>query len=143
MPGAIRIIWSDKMPNFKMRYVLIALVPLAVAGCVSAEDQRAMDQQQCSSYGYRPGTNRFADCMMQQTSQRSEDEQRSLDRMAAQEQRDKDRKEARRKNDSYIDPRPSYDKDGNPNFDTQGNYQGCHGAGCLVDNPDNDNDDDQ
>jgi hypothetical protein len=35
-----------------------------------------------------------------------------------------------------IDPRPSFDRDGNPNFDTQGNWQGCHGAGCLVDNPD-------
>lgn len=35
-----------------------------------------------------------------------------------------------------IDPRPSFDRQGNPNFDTQGNWQGCHGVGCLVDNPD-------
>ncbi|SMO36728.1 DUF3011 domain-containing protein [Paracoccus laeviglucosivorans] len=35
-----------------------------------------------------------------------------------------------------IDTTPQFDKDGNPNFDTHGNYQGCHGMGCLVDNPD-------
>lgn len=38
-----------------------------------------------------------------------------------------------------IDPRPSFDRDGNPNFDTHGNWQGCHGMGCLVDNPDDKN----
>jgi hypothetical protein len=34
--------------------------------------------------------------------------------------------------------RPQYDKEGNPNFDTQGNYQGCRGIGCEVDVPDDD-----
>jgi len=29
-----------------------------------------------------------------------------------------------------------FDKDGNPNYDTKGNYQGPHGTGALVDNPD-------
>lgn len=38
--------------------------------------------------------------------------------------------------DDDIDDRPAFDKDGNPNFDTHGNYIGCHGAGCLVDRPD-------
>ncbi len=37
-----------------------------------------------------------------------------------------------------IDTRPSFDKQGNPNFDTQGNWQGCHGVGCDVDSPDDD-----
>lgn len=35
-----------------------------------------------------------------------------------------------------VDATPQFDKDGNPNFDTHGNYQGCHGMGCLIDNPD-------
>ena len=118
-----------------MKYVLLALVPLAVAGCVSTEEQRSMDQEKCSSFGYRPGTGRFADCMMKQSSQRDDDDQRFLDRMNAQ---DRERKEARRNRDDDIDTRPSYDKDGNPNFDTQGNYQGCQGIGCEVDNPDDD-----
>lgn len=36
-----------------------------------------------------------------------------------------------------FDSRPAFDKEGNPNFDTQGGYIGCHGVGCEVDNPDN------
>ncbi|WP_206681846.1 DUF3011 domain-containing protein [Mesorhizobium sp. NZP2298] len=41
-----------------------------------------------------------------------------------------------RRGDQWIDPTPQFDRDGNPNFDTHGNYQGCHGIGCRVDNPD-------
>ncbi|WP_435655886.1 hypothetical protein [Brucella pituitosa] len=42
--------------------------------------------------------------------------------------------------DQTIDTSPRYDRNGNPNFDTNGNYQGCNGIGCEVDNPDdNDN----
>lgn len=37
-----------------------------------------------------------------------------------------------------IDDRPQFDRNGNPNFDTQGNYQGCRGIGCEVDTPDDD-----
>jgi hypothetical protein len=40
--------------------------------------------------------------------------------------------------DRTVDDRPQYDREGNPNFDTQGNYQGCHGIGCEVDTPDDD-----
>ncbi|WFP60534.1 MULTISPECIES: hypothetical protein [unclassified Mesorhizobium] len=41
-----------------------------------------------------------------------------------------------RRDDQWIDPTPQFDRDGNPNFDTHGNYQGCHGVGCMVDDPD-------
>lgn len=34
-----------------------------------------------------------------------------------------------------IDTRPQFDSQGEPNFDTHGNYQGCHGVGCDVDTP--------
>ncbi|TPN48230.1 MULTISPECIES: hypothetical protein [unclassified Mesorhizobium] len=128
------------MPTFKMRYLLIALVPLAVAGCVSTEDQRAADQEKCASYGYRPGSNSFADCMRDQDEQRADDQRRTMNDLERQDRRDR-----KRRNDlqstaspSVIDNRPQYDKDGNPNFDTQGNYIGCHGIGCQVDNPDAD-----
>lgn len=126
-------------PTFKLLPILF--LPLVMAGCVSAEDQRAMDQDRCNSFGFQLGTDAFANCMMQQSALRDEDEQRSLDRIEAQERRDRERREARRANDSYIDPRPSFDRDGNPNFDTEGNYIGCHGIGCEVDNPDDDTDD--
>lgn len=128
------------MPNFRKRYLLIALAPLAIAGCVSAEDQRAMDQDKCASYGYQQGTNRFADCMMERDQQRSDDRERMLDDLERQDQQASRRRANLNSSSSssLIDDRPQYDKDGNPNFDTQGNYQGCHGIGCQVDNPDDD-----
>ena len=125
-----------EMPKFIMLLSMF-LLSMAVTGCVSVEDQRSMDQDKCSSFGYRPGTDRFADCMMEQSSQRAENEQRAQDRIAAQERRKRERRQARR-DDRNLDTRPSYDRDGNPNFDTKGNYQGCRGIGCEVDNPDDD-----
>lgn len=126
------------MPNFRKSYLLIALAPLAIAGCVSSEDQRAMDQDKCASYGYRQGTDRFADCMMDQDQQRADDQRSTMNSLEQQDRRDRRRMEDFNStaSSSLIDDRPQYDKDGNPNFDTQGNYQGCHGIGCTVDNPD-------
>lgn len=126
------------MTFFKLRHLMFAILPLALTACVSADDQLNIDQDKCASFGFQPGTDAFANCMMQQSAKRDDDERRSMDRIRAQEQRDKDRKEARRRSASDIDTRPQYDRDGNPNFDTKGNYQGCNGIGCLVDNPDND-----
>jgi hypothetical protein len=37
---------------------------------------------------------------------------------------------------NVIDTGPQFDRDGNPNFDTRGRYQGCRGIGCSVDDPD-------
>ena len=37
--------------------------------------------------------------------------------------------------DRSIDPRPQFDAQGNTNFDIHGNYIGCHGIGCSVDEP--------
>ncbi|MGH6858823.1 MAG: hypothetical protein ACRECY_01120 [Phyllobacterium sp.] len=136
------------MPPLKMVHVLAALAPLALAGCVSTEDQRAADQNKCASYGYGPGTDAFADCMMTQDRQRANDQRRTMNSLERQDQRDRDRADQnwregqdmlyRRQNNDSIDSRPQFDKDGNPNFDTRGNYQGCHGVGCSVDNPDTD-----
>ena len=37
----------------------------------------------------------------------------------------------------YDDPSPpAYDRYGNANYDRKGRYNGCHGLGCTVDNPD-------
>lgn len=123
------------MKGLKPRHLVLAFVPLAVAGCVTADD---VYRDNCASFGFRPGTDAFANCMMEQSARHDEDEQRAQDRIYAQEQRDRERKrERRRREEQQIDTRPQFDKDGNPNFDTQGNYVGCHGAGCGVDNPDN------
>ncbi|MFC3723108.1 hypothetical protein [Neoaquamicrobium sediminum] len=126
------------MPRLTLKLLPILLLPFAAAGCVSTDDQRAMDAEKCNSFGFQPGTDGFATCMMRQDAQRTADEQRSLDRMEAQERRDRDRQASQRSDD--IDTRPSFDRDGNPNFDPDGNYIGCHGIGCEVDNPDDDTD---
>jgi len=50
-------------------------------GCVSPEEQRAVDPRQCSGYGFAPGTDAFANCMMNASQQR--DAQAAADRGAA------------------------------------------------------------
>ncbi len=49
-----------------------ALLGLALTGCVSPEEQRAMDQQTCMGYGFAPGTDSFANCMMATAQKRDE-----------------------------------------------------------------------
>lgn len=123
------------MKSFKFRHMLFALLPLAVAGCVTAEE---VDQDKCSSFGFRPGTDAFANCMMEQSARHDDEERRYMDGLHERQERER-KKERRRREESQIDTRPQFDKDGNPNFDTQGDYIGCHGVGCQVDNPDADN----
>ena len=66
--------------------IVLGMSYLLVSGCetVTPQQQHAMDQQRCAGYGYAPGTDRFADCMMN-TSQRREDtaiaQKRDLDYM--------------------------------------------------------------
>ncbi|RLL64649.1 hypothetical protein D8666_22400 [Ochrobactrum soli] len=40
--------------------------------------------------------------------------------------------------DDEVDNTPQFDKEGEPNFDEHGNYQGCHGMGCPTDDPGDD-----
>ncbi len=62
--------------------LLLAGCALALAGCVSPEEQRAMDRQTCLGYGFTPDTIPFANCMMSTTQQR--DAQQAADRRAFQ-----------------------------------------------------------
>jgi hypothetical protein len=55
---------------------------LLLAGCVSPEEQRAMDQQKCAGYGFQPETVAFANCMMSTSQQR--DAQQAADHRAFQ-----------------------------------------------------------
>lgn len=60
---------------------------LLLAGCAdlarmdAAQKQAQMDafRQKCTDYGYTPGTDRFADCMMQQDNQAAYERQRKQD----------------------------------------------------------------
>ena len=67
------------------------LVVLLLIGCgPTAEEQRAADQQKCSGFGFQPGTESFAHCMMGVYSQR--EAQAAADRRAAQAQAAADRR---------------------------------------------------
>jgi len=130
------------MTKLTIKLLPFLFLPLGIAGCVSAEDQRAADQEKCASYGYRPGTDGFASCMESQDWKRDDDQRRTMESLERQDRRDRQRLQNLEStagvssSASGIDDRPQYDKDGNPNFDSQGNYIGCHGIGCEVDNPD-------
>ncbi|MBB3144196.1 hypothetical protein FHS21_000579 [Phyllobacterium trifolii] len=45
---------------------LTVLLTLLITGCVSMtpEERRALDNQTCSSYGFRRGTDAFANCLL-------------------------------------------------------------------------------
>ena len=91
---------------------------LLLAGCVSPDEQRAMDQQSCASYGFSPGTDAFANCMM--TTAQKRQEQQAADRrqremnaaIAAQAQRDRDAQAA-----TASRPTTTYDSTGFPTIE--------------------------
>nr|WP_242223738.1 hypothetical protein [Shinella zoogloeoides] len=45
------------------RLAVLAIVALAVTGCQTAEEVRAADESRCLSYGFRPRTDAFAECL--------------------------------------------------------------------------------
>ena len=62
-PGSRARIWS---------LVAIGLTASMLCSCgPTPEEQRAMDQQSCAGFGFQPGTDAFANCMMQTSQQRA------------------------------------------------------------------------
>ena len=51
------------MPTMFSRLAVLAIVALAVTGCQTAEEMRAADENRCVSYGFRPRTDAFAECL--------------------------------------------------------------------------------
>ncbi|WP_431522410.1 hypothetical protein [Shinella zoogloeoides] len=51
------------MPTMFSRLAVLAIVALAVTGCQTAEEVRAADESRCLSYGFRPRTDAFAECL--------------------------------------------------------------------------------
>ena len=51
--------------RFKAAFSILATVVL-LSGCetLTPQEQRARDEQTCSSYGFRHGTDSFANCLM-------------------------------------------------------------------------------
>lgn len=52
-----------------MRLVAI-LLAFALSGCVTAEQRMAQDGQKCASFGARPGSDAYVNCMSQLEAQR-------------------------------------------------------------------------
>lgn len=48
-----------------MRISILACIAIGLAACttLSPEERRAMDEDSCRSYGFRPGTDAFAACL--------------------------------------------------------------------------------
>lgn len=69
-----------------MRPAIFAAL-IALAGCVSAEEQIAKDtetsKKQCAAYGFRPGTSDFARCVFMSNTQLSDHRAEQSRRLAA------------------------------------------------------------
>ncbi len=68
----------------RLAFVAGMVAMVGVAGCgLSPEEQRAADQQGCIGYGFTPGTDAFAHCMMTTAQQRSAQEAAAARQRAA------------------------------------------------------------
>ncbi|MGU3416669.1 hypothetical protein [Enterobacter bugandensis] len=148
--------------HYLLRRAGMLIVVLILSGCVSPDQQRAIDLQndakKCAATGFKPGSEAMARCMSTAAQMRANDEEREV--WIQQQQNNewnRQHREQEKATDAWfnsslgaslssskeastpIDSTPHFDKNGEPNFDVQGNYQGCHDVGCLVDDPDNDN----
>ena len=64
----------------KLRTLSLLFVAGLLAGCVSSEEQRALDEQKCRSYGFTQRNDAFAECLQRiELDRRAE----SRDRQAA------------------------------------------------------------
>jgi len=53
--------------------IAAAIGAAALTACASPEEIHAMDQRTCSGYGFQPGTDNYANCMMKQADKRDQD----------------------------------------------------------------------
>lgn len=51
------------MSTMLIRLAALAAIALFLAGCQTAAEMRANDENKCRSYGFRPGTDAFAECL--------------------------------------------------------------------------------
>lgn len=70
--------------------VLLGCLVTLLGGCAALDrmEQKA-DQQACERFGFKMGTDAYANCLMQQAAQHKEEDQRVMDRQKMQELRKK------------------------------------------------------
>ncbi len=54
------------------RLVALAAFAILLTGCQSVGERRAVDEGRCSSYGFRPGSNAYANCLQRIDLQRAD-----------------------------------------------------------------------
>ncbi|MFZ5683400.1 MAG: hypothetical protein ACOY9C_02065 [Pseudomonadota bacterium] len=47
------------------RSVALVVVPVALSGCITAAEMAARHRQACLTYGFTPGTDAYANCLLQ------------------------------------------------------------------------------
>jgi hypothetical protein len=65
-----------------MKKLMICLLglPLALSGCVTPEEQAALDTQACHSYGAPTGSNEYFQCRMIKDAQHQAQHERAVER---------------------------------------------------------------
>lgn len=51
------------MSTYLIRFAALAATALLLAGCQTAAEVRANDENKCRTYGFRPNTDAFAECL--------------------------------------------------------------------------------
>ncbi|WP_421591513.1 hypothetical protein [Shinella sp. M27] len=51
------------MSKILIRFAALAATALFLAGCQTAAEVRAGDENKCRAYGFRPNTDAFAECL--------------------------------------------------------------------------------
>ena len=49
----------------KLTSIAVLALALSAGGCITLEERRALDAEQCRGYGFRTGTDAFANCLQQ------------------------------------------------------------------------------
>ena len=65
------------MSKMLVRFAALTATALFLAGCQTAAEVRANDEAKCRSYGFRPGTDAFAECLQRIDLDRRADLRRS------------------------------------------------------------------
>lgn len=77
--------------------MLACMVTLSflLLGCASQQKLQAADSQRCAGYGFKPGTDAFANCMMTQSSQREAQQAAAMRAQAVQQAQERAAREER------------------------------------------------
>lgn len=65
----------------KIKMVVALISTIALSACATPEEQLKLDKNQCASYGYKVGSDKFSDCVKDIQLQRNEMENNKIQDM--------------------------------------------------------------